>query len=178
MAIPCFSEVEKHLECRDLILQTQIDKKHWSSYGSWGPPATTYPKMMIPEEEKAYWVIEVAKHFIGTPYKHKHIPSLGIDCSNFTSFVFNYALSIKLISSVEKQAESVKHKIYDLKKLKKGDLLFFKRPDRKRVSHVAIYIDENTLIDSTSSKKTGGVAIREFKGWYKKQFVFGGRIIK
>lgn len=173
----CFSQTENHIQCRDLILQTPVEKSNWVQFGSWGPPATTFPKMILPELAKADWVVIVAKHFIGVPYRHKHIPQLGIDCSNFTSFVYNYSLGIKIVSNAIKQSEIFKNKIYGIKKLKKGDLIFFKRPKGK-VSHVAIYIDENTLIDSTSSDTTGGVQVREFKGWYLKQFAFGGRLIR
>lgn len=145
--------------------------------GSWGPPNILFQKMYLPDNEKADWLVMIAKYFVGVPYKNQHNPNIGIDCSSFTSFIYNYALGIHINAGVTRQAELIKKKIYDLKKLKKGDLLFFKRPC-KELYHVAIYIDENNLIDSTSNRKTGGVKVRAFTGWYKENFAFGGRIIR
>jgi cell wall-associated NlpC family hydrolase len=68
-------------------------------------------------------VILTASRFIGYPYQHHHIPdwdppadwpwhkvahgrnSKGIDCSNFTSFCYNYGLGIKLDTGIRQQAK-------------------------------------------------------------------------
>lgn len=144
--------------------------------GSWGPPKILFQNIYLPENEKAEWLIMIAKYFVGVPYKSRRNPRIGIDCSTFTSFIYNYALGIQMGAGVIRQASLMKTRIYDFRKLKKGDLLFFKRP-YKELYHVAIYIDENTLIDSTSNRKTGGVNVRSFSGWYKENFAFGGRVL-
>ncbi|MBW4022819.1 MAG: hypothetical protein HIU92_06695 [Proteobacteria bacterium] len=92
---------------------------------AWGPPARQYPAPRLPLTDAAYLrerVIAVAARHLGLGYQHHHVPSWpppagwpwrtvaagangrGLDCSNFTSFVFNYALGIKLPTAVGQQA--------------------------------------------------------------------------
>jgi hypothetical protein len=99
----------------------------WPRGASWGPPARHYPAPILPKADAAYLrerVIGVAARHIGLAYQHHHIPSWmpppgwtwspvdaghdgpGLDCSNFTSFVFNYALGIKLPTDVGLQGEA------------------------------------------------------------------------
>jgi cell wall-associated NlpC family hydrolase len=95
-------------------------------YGAWGPPARQYPPAPGVRERDATWlqdrVILAASRWIGYPYQHHHIPdwnppshwpwhrvaygrnSKGIDCSNFSSFCYNYALGIKLDTGIRQQA--------------------------------------------------------------------------
>jgi cell wall-associated NlpC family hydrolase len=93
----------------------------WPRGAAWGPPASQYPAPSLPGTDPAYLrerVIAVAARHIGLAYQHHHIPSWvpppgwawrpvaagtngpGLDCSNFTSFVFNYALGIKLPTGI------------------------------------------------------------------------------
>jgi cell wall-associated NlpC family hydrolase len=99
----------------------------WPRGAAWGPPASQYPAPMLPRTDPAYLrerVIAVAARQIGLAYQHHHIPSWtpppgwawspveaghdgpGMDCSNFTSFVFNYALGIKLPTAIGLQGEA------------------------------------------------------------------------
>lgn len=94
---------------------------------AWGPPARQYPAPVLPRPDATYLqerVIAIAARHIGLAYQHHHVPSWvppanwpwlrvyagqngpGLDCSNFTSFVFNYALGIKLPTAVGLQARS------------------------------------------------------------------------
>lgn len=91
---------------------------------AWGPPARQYPAPALPRTDAAYLrerVLGIAARHIGLAYQHHHLPSWvppagwpwlpvkagangpGLDCSNFTSFVFNYALGIKLPTGVADQ---------------------------------------------------------------------------
>lgn len=65
---------------RDRLPQTEISHDRWESCcGSWGPRALLYPKTQLRD---AVWnrerVIAAARHFIGTPYLHRHIPGTGV----------------------------------------------------------------------------------------------------
>jgi cell wall-associated NlpC family hydrolase len=92
---------------------------------AWGPPARPYPAPRLPRQDEAYLrerVIFVAALHIGLAYQHHHLPSWsppagwpwlpvaagangpGLDCSNFSSFVFNYALGLRLPSAIGAQA--------------------------------------------------------------------------
>jgi cell wall-associated NlpC family hydrolase len=100
----------------------------WPRGAAWGPPASQYPAPSLPRTDAAYLrerVIAVAARQIGLAYQHHHIPSWvpppgwawrpvaagsngpGVDCSNFISFVFNYALGIKLPTAIGLQGEAL-----------------------------------------------------------------------
>jgi hypothetical protein len=171
-------------------------------YKSWGPPSKHYSAPEGMAEKTSQWqrerIIAVALRFTGYAYQHHHIPdwdppadwpqnpllkepvtpSKGIDCSNFTAFVYNLALGIKPTGDVQDQsvltampgpgpgekATTILHRIEKPESyeglaatFKTGDLLFIKnRADE--VSHVVIWVgkigvsrDEVPLIiDSTS----------------------------
>ena len=100
----------------------------WPPGAAWGPVASQYPAPALPRTDAGYLrerVIAVAARHIGLAYQHHHIPSWvppagwawrpvasgddapGLDCSNFTSFVFNYALGIKLPTGIGRQGEAL-----------------------------------------------------------------------
>jgi cell wall-associated NlpC family hydrolase len=175
------SSVRSDFITRDSLPQAQND----SYKGWWGPKAATYPSPSIPDGcDEILWkrarIIAVAEKYIGLPYRHHHIPSFddgggtGLDCSNFTSWVYNYGLGIKFNSNVEIQSQTAGRMLQENEKLQPGDLLFILKKDRSRISHVVIYIDDNHIIDSHKE----GVQIREFKGWYKTHLAYARRIIE
>lgn len=121
-------------------------------------------------------VLAVAVKHIGLPYQHHHIPawdppaswpwkpvaygknSPGVDCSDFTSWVYNYGLGIKLNTGIGEQADAVdiagpggdgtlhvqtlmNDNGYDdlTRKLKTGDLLYIKN-DQGKVGHVIMWV--------------------------------------
>lgn len=114
-------------------LESDIPHHEWYSHtvrqklGSWGPHARQYPAAPGLERRSVEWlqdrVIFSAARWIGLPYQHHHIPSWnppegwpwkqvaygknspGIDCSNFSSFNYNYGLGIKLDTGIKQQAE-------------------------------------------------------------------------
>ena len=101
-------------------------RKRWKS---WGPPARTYSALPAvgPERHSVEWkrerVIAVGMRFHGYDYQHHHVPDWnppadwpwdetatghngkGVDCSNFTSFVYNQGFGILLDSEVQRQSE-------------------------------------------------------------------------
>ena len=165
-------------EKRDLIPQSQ--DPHW------GPQPTKFDSIPIPSnlttpleinEWKRQVVLAVAKHYIGVPYVHHHIPALGLDCSNFTSWVYNYGLGIHINSDVHKQAETAGRKLNSNEPFQLGDLLFIHHKTTDVIAHVIIYVDKDHIIDCTIDEHDG-VWLRSFKTWYKKRFAFARRIIE
>ena len=151
---------------------------------SWGPRPAHYPAPTIPSAcDSVKWqqqrIVAVAEKYIGLPYKHHHIPGfdsgdgVGLDCSNFTSWVYNYGLGIKINSDITKQANTAGRMLAPDEPLQAGDLLFIRTMNDSRISHVVIYIDSGHIIDDHAS----GVKIREFKGWYKNHFAYARRLI-
>ncbi|MGY4709466.1 NlpC/P60 family protein [Mycolicibacterium sp. CBM1] len=97
----------------------------------------------------------------------------GLDCSNFTAWVYNYALGIKFGGDVHKQyagtAGPMGARIPALGPFQPGDLIFL-HPNRNAndASHVVIYIDDQHIIDSRgNAQNVPGVQIRNRIGWYR-----------
>ncbi len=166
-------------------------------FGAWGPGPRHYPALRGYGARSASWkrarVLAVAASYIGLPYQHHHIPdwnppqswpwkpvaygrnSKGVDCSDFTSWAYNYGLGLKLHTGIGEQAniETIKgpggegqinietitnDKGYDdlVQKLKTGDLLYI-RNNKGKIAHVIMWVgslgtspDQSPLvIDST-----------------------------
>jgi cell wall-associated NlpC family hydrolase len=151
-------------------------------YGSWGPPAAHYPPPAGLARKSLTWkrerVIAVALRFQGYGYQHHHVPDWqppagwpwketaagsngkGVDCSNFTAFVYNMGFGIKPTSAVKDQAEQTEMlgpgegrtkaqrielpKSYDdmVKTMRTGDLLFIKGSEKEHVTHVVLWVGD------------------------------------
>lgn len=149
-------------------------------YGAWGPPARHYPVPAGAKTQSLEWrrerVIATALLFEGYGYQHHHIPDWepptdwpwkptavgdngkGVDCSNFTAFVYNLAFGLKTSGDVHDQSERLHFAAlegengvtaerislpgdYDglVRTLKTGDLLFI-RNRAGTVSHVVLWV--------------------------------------
>lgn len=164
---------------RDSLPQTATPVDKWGT--EWGPAAKTYPELKIPEGVKdpvAFQrerIVAVAKKYIDLPYMHKHIPAAGgLDCSNFTAWVYNYSMGIRFPSSITKQGEQAGRRLDPKEKLQLGDLLFQTDKEGTRVAHVAIYIGDGKLIDADKGK----ISIRNHANWYKDRHSHVRRIIE
>lgn len=171
----------------DPHLESKVPFDQWYSSrvrkdsGAWGPGARQYPPIAGAASAAVTWkrqrVLMVAQKHIGLPYQHHHVPawdppsswpwkkvayghnSPGLDCSNFTSWVYNYGLGIKLNSDIDKQASmedvegpSENSQIHArtilnengyedlIRKLKTGDLLYIKNQQGSKVSHVIMWV--------------------------------------
>lgn len=165
---------------RDAMPETTVPKSKWDSYGKYGPPAAHFPAPTIPAGyDRLQWqrdrIIAVAQKYIGkVPYQHKHIPSLGLDCSNFTAWVYNYGLGNKFTSSVTEQGATVGRRLGKNEPLLPGDLLFFQNSEG-RITHAAIYYKPDYMIDESGD----GVAVHKFtSSWYVKAFSHARRVIE
>jgi cell wall-associated NlpC family hydrolase len=173
-----------------VVKQTDWYLKNWNN--GWGPHAAAYPPVQLPSGcDATVWqrqrIIAVARKYIGLAYRHHHVPGWnppasltqspnegsGLDCSNFTAWVYNYGLGIRFTSEVRAQAEGPGRLLKSEEVFQPGDLLFIRKLDQSEVSHVVIYIDADYIIDSHDE----GVQIRAFKGWYKTHLDRARRII-
>jgi cell wall-associated NlpC family hydrolase len=189
----------------DWHLEAAVPYEDWYSRqmrkdnGAWGPRPRLFPALAEESQAPLSWkrqrVLAVAYKYIGLPYQHHHIPdwdppqgwpwkqvafgrnSKGVDCSDFTSWIYNYGLGIKLDTGIREQADteqigaaggdgSIQVKIirdeagYDelIHKLKTGDLLYIKN-DKGVVAHVIMWVGEHgrspdgapLIIDCTGS---------------------------
>ena len=97
----------------------------------------------------------------------------GLDCSNFTAWVYNYGLGIKFGGDVQKQfagtAGPMGSRIPAEGPFQPGDLIYLHPNGNPSVaSHVVIYIDDQHVIDSrVDAQNLPGVQIRNRSGWYR-----------
>lgn len=130
-------------------------------------------------ERKAEQVIKEAKKHTGTKYTYGgKSPKTGFDCSGFVSYVFK-KVNVTLPSgsaALSKKGEKV-----SLKKVKKGDLLFFKGRNKKskNVGHVAIVVENKSgkikMIHASTSK---GIVTQTYNdiSYWTERFLFAKRI--
>jgi cell wall-associated NlpC family hydrolase len=97
-----------------------------AKFGAWGPRPRTYSAPPEIAARDVTWrrerVIAAAEKLIGHGYQHHHLPDWnppadwpwkstcaakngpGLDCSNLTTFVYDYALGIRFTSDIDEQA--------------------------------------------------------------------------
>lgn len=95
--------------------------------------------------------IAEAKDHLGLKYKWGGTsPSTGFDCSGLVKYVFGKQGKDLPRTAAEMYEEG--KKVKDPDKLETGDLLFFATTKAERPTHVAIYIEDDKFIHSSSSK--------------------------
>jgi cell wall-associated NlpC family hydrolase len=186
---------------RTELPQTDVAPSAWYqriSQGSWGPRAATYPAVEAPAgcsavEWKRARVVAIARQYLGLPYRHHHIPGWsppadlagstqagpGLDCSNFSAWVYNFGLGLRFTSDIHQQADGALapgRLLGPDEPLAPGDLLFILRGNRADVSHVVIYVDEHTVIDSHGTY--GGVTEHPLDGWYRSHYSHARRVLE
>jgi cell wall-associated NlpC family hydrolase len=175
--------------------------RNWNE--GWGPAAATY----LPPPEGAPSLVTVARRYLGLPYRHHHIPgwdpsttltgkpneSRGLDCSNYTSWVYNYGYGLHFSSNIHQQAmmytqypnmERVdRPSPSTLPKFQPGDLLYFWRelPSSEReISHVAMFTTYHEkvpyIIDSHGIGVTEHPLTGSAHSWYERHFNHAIRI--
>lgn len=194
---------------REALPQTDMPTSLWfteQALQGWGPKPNVYPGVealvaALPDgTDVVQWkrdrVIAVAKQYIGLPYRHHHIPGwapdipsslnpnvgAGLDCSNFTAWVYNFGFGISLNSDVKKQAQLLPRSGYilppEVRRIEvgegfaPGDLLYIFNQAKTEIAHVVLYIDEDHIIDSTGTH----VDVRHFSGWYRERLSHGIRV--
>lgn len=181
--------IDNYAPRNDIRLESSVPFEDWYSrqvlrdFGSWGPDPRHYPAIPDYDRLSSSWkrqrVLAVGYRMIGLPYQHHHIPdwdppsdwpwkpvafgrnSKGVDCSDFTSWMYNFGLGIKLKTSVVKQAELTQiagpgdNGTIDVRvihndngyedlvgKLKTGDLLYI-RNKKGEIGHVIMWVGEH-----------------------------------
>lgn len=170
-----------------LVIAVALSGCHSSKKAVKGSSGSTYvvpPRIDISDmkrqiDSRNYEVAEInrlikeAAKWLGVPYKYAGHSTSGTDCSGFVMEVFSSALGTKLPRSSREQqqwCESIERG-----SLLPGDLVFFATgSDRKRVSHVGLYIGEGAMIHASSSR---GVIISNIgERYYDTRFHSAGRV--
>jgi lipoprotein Spr len=118
-------------------------------------------------------LLQVLDYWYGTRYRFGGESRKGIDCSAFTqAFMLNY-FEYELPRRAEEQYAKCKH--IKKKKLRQGDLVFFKTHGPKGgITHVGVYLVNSRFVHSSSST---GVRISNLnEDYYTEHYAGGGRI--
>ena len=104
------------------------------------------------EENDNHLLFLEAARWIGTPYKNGGNTQTGIDCSGLSCQIYKNVFHTNLPRQSEKQYRNAQLK--PGKRLKQGDLLFFKvsKMRKNKCDHVGIYLKEYKFIHASSSK--------------------------
>jgi cell wall-associated NlpC family hydrolase len=175
-----------HGERGDSERESDISHHEWYSretrrrFEAWGPEQRLYAPLAGLQDRPLSWkqerVIATAARFIGYEYQHHHIPDWnppadwpwkeccagrngrGVDCSNFTSFVYNQGFGIKMNSAIERQSElrsalegreyTVPVRRIELPRdyaeraaaLRTGDLVYIRGREDGPITHVVIWV--------------------------------------
>ncbi len=109
----------------------------------------------------------------GVPYKFGGCQKTGVDCSCFSSNLYESVYSKKLPRTAT-DIYSACEKI-NLEKAKEGDFVFFKIKSSS-ISHVGIYLGNNQFVHASSSR---GVIVNSLsEDYYKKYFFSAGKLKK
>lgn len=91
---------------------------------------------------KADQVLSIARTQLGVPYAWGGATSSGFDCSGYLYYVYNRAgITIPRTNTIGYYASS-----FTVSSPQPGDLVFFKNTYRPGISHVGIYVGNNSFI--------------------------------
>ena len=131
--------------------------------------------MSVSSLEKADFLIEKARNYIGTRYRSGGTNTSGFDCSGFTSFTFNKINFSLPHSSIDQAAVGSR---IDRSQAQRGDLIFFKTTSRS-IGHVGIIteITEDDIKFIHSSTSNGVIISSVNERYYSKRFVQINRVL-
>ena len=135
------------------------------------PPLSTAAKLSAPIKLS---MLNSINKYKGVPYKWGGDTMKGMDCSGFTMKVFEESVR-KTIPHHAASQYKLGSKI-SRKRLKFGDLVFFRDIESKGVSHVGIYIGNDEFVHASLSK--GVVTSSMDQPYYKKRYVSARRLLR
>ncbi len=139
-----------------------------------GKNAKKYTSLPIrAHEEKLVKMLETVNRLFGIEYRYGGKSVLGFDCSGFVQFIYRDTFSAH-IPRTSMELSEIGRKI-PRKKLKRGDLVFFRLNDNQ-IDHVGIYLQRNLFAHASSSR---GVTMGNLESrYYKKRYAKAVRLIE
>lgn len=115
---------------------------------------------------------KVCNSWLGTKYKYGGCSKKGVDCSCLAKQIYKQVYGVELDRRSKDQYKQCKP-IKKQRKLKEGDLVFFKI-NGARISHVGVYLGDGYFIHS--STKSGVVLNNLSEDYYSSHYFKGGRV--
>lgn len=121
-------------------------------------------------------IIEKGSRLVGTPYRYGGTTPSGFDCSGLVNYLYKSHIPSlpRTASDMSDSGISV-----PLSEIYMGDLVFYAtgaNPDE--ITHVGIYIGQNTLIQSVSAGPERGVILTDLdENYWKNRFKWVKRIL-
>ncbi|WP_157858143.1 C40 family peptidase [Pelodictyon luteolum] len=113
------------------------------------------------------------RQFFGIRYRFGGQSTAGFDCSGFVRFMYDRGFNTKLPRTSSEMA-GIGRKV-ERSELKPGDLVFFQTRGGKRISHVGIFVGNDTFVHSSVSK--GITEDRLQQKYYDKRFAGAVRVL-
>lgn len=125
------------------------------------------------EDDKHMYLYAQSSLWIGVPYHYGGTTKKGVDCSGLTYNIYKtvYRKTVpRDTNGLEKKAKKVSKG-----KLKPGDLVFFATTgDKKKITHVGIYLKNNKFIHASTSR---GVIVSDLnESYYRQCWKRGGNL--
>ena len=158
---------------QQLIEQEAIEIASASSNGPISRGASDGPGVSgtVTVSGGAQQILSYAARFLGTPYHYGGTTPSGFDCSGFTQYVFRNA-GISLSRTSQEQIHNGVSVVRSA--LRPGDLVFFHTSGGSSISHVGIYVGNNTMINSSN----GGVSYDDLTdSYWEPRFAGASRVL-
>ncbi len=132
--------------------------------------ATPKPTATPKKETRIEKFIKAANSKIGCEYVLGDRGPKTFDCSGFVWYCLKQAgVSTNRLNAAGYSKKSSWKNISKFSDIQKGDILFFRSDTSASVSHCAIYVGGNTMIDASSAN--GKVVKRSVSSYWKRNFV-------
>lgn len=173
-----FAALEAALERLAELLEgeAEADSGHPDRHGDTTSRSGARDRGEAPVQQQAGNVLDklyqFATEYLGVPYQYGGTSKQGIDCSALTQLAMQF-LGYEIPRS---SAEQVKvGQTVERNQLRAGDLVFFSTTG-SGATHVAVYLEDNKLLNATTSKGVTYTSLHE--NYWDKRFYTAKRIIE
>ncbi len=131
-------------------------------------------KLGVEIENKQYLSLyREAASWLGTRYRRGSMGVKGVDCSGFTSIIYNKVFDKQIPRTSRGIANQLSETLL-AEDLLPGDLVFFATRGKKYINHVGVYLGNDCFVHASIK---GGVMVNNLnETYYKRSFQKAGRL--